>query len=247
MSGNTNTIQVIVISLIAAVVGAVLLVVSIAKTRKGKKKFIAGIICGGLLAFYGLSYAASGVFSGFITFVVSNEKLFPAEGSKPISGTFIFEGEELKLPVKVSDLTGRGYDTDYEYFDECIFLWRKGNGDRYNSPIFEAYIDRSHGYKSYDKVGFSDNVVAVNLRSDAEFKFEFNEIKYGMSKDDFLNRFGTPAHEINDPVFYDSLYYLGDNGVIYRFNFSSRAKTLFSVMVGTSEFMKWEMKGLYHT
>ena len=92
-----------------------------------------------------------------------------------------------------------------------------------------------------------DNVAAISFRSGDEFGFELNDIKFGMSKDDFLKKYGTPARKIVDSFHGDSLYYLGENDVICRFNFSPSDNTLMSVMVGTSEYMKYEMRGLYHT
>ena len=253
MTSQAKIILSIVISLIVAVAAIVLFFISIAKTCKGKKKFIIGIVLGGILGFFGLISAASGAVTYFLTTVtvpaVAKAMEFtPAEGSKPISGTFKFEGEEIKFPVKLSDLTNRGFETDYEYFDKIITIWRKAEGNnKFNSKVFYAYLNKSYSYKSYDKVGFSDDVAAISFRIDDEFGFEFNDIKFGMLKDDFVKEYGTPAHLIADSFYGDSLYYLGDNDVIYRFNFSPSDHTLMSVMVGTSEYMKSEMKGLYHT
>ena len=112
------------VSAIAFLVGTVLLIVSIVFTAKGKKPFVAGIICGALIGFCGMIFFVYGLFGQLIIGIntmVSNipavTEFTPAEGSRPISGTFKIDGDEVTLPCTVDDLTKLGYDTDYEYFD----------------------------------------------------------------------------------------------------------------------------------
>lgn len=54
-----------------------------------------------------------------------------------------------------------------------------------------------------------------------------------------------PAFEKDNPVQGDALYYLGDDGLMYRFIFSSTYQALWNVTVGTSEYMEIESKKIY--
>ncbi|WP_034448173.1 hypothetical protein [Butyrivibrio sp. AE2032] len=246
------------VSAIAFLVGTVLLIVSIVFTAKGKKTFVAGIICGALIVFCGMIFFVYGLFGQLIigiNTIVSNipavTEFTPAEGSRPISGTFKIDGDEVTLPCTVDDLTKLGYDTDYEYFDGCIMLWIFGSDNmHYDAPQFFVYLDRSYGYDSYAHTRGFDQVAAVKIRNDLGIGFELNDIAFGMTKEDFIAQYGTPAYEIDNSFYGDSLYYLGDNGVIYRLNFGSVDGSgnlvLVGVMVGTSEYMEREMTGLYH-
>ena len=245
-------------SAIAFLVGTVLLIVSIVFTAKGKKKFVAGIISGVLVCLAGALFFAYGLFGQFIIGIntmVSNlpvaTEFTPAEGSRLISGTFKIDGDEVTLPCTVTDLTRMGYDTDYIYFNGYIMLWTFGSDNsNYDAPQFYVYLDRSYDYDSNAHTRGYDQVAAVKLHDDMGIGFELNDIEFGMTKDDFIAQYGTPAHEIDNPVAGDSLYYLGDNDVIYRFNFgevNNGRIELVGIMVGTSEYMEWEMTGLYHT
>ena len=144
-----------------------------------------------------------------------------------------------------------GYDTDYVYFNGYIMLWTFGSDNsHYDAPQFYVYLDRSYDYNSNAHTRGYDQVVAVKLHDDMGLGFELNDIEFGMTKDDFIMQYGTPAHEIDNRVAGDCLYYLGDNNVIYRFNFGEVGDgniVLVGIMVGTSEYMEWEMTGLYHT
>ena len=246
------------VSAIAFLVGIVLLIVSIVFTAKGKKPFIAGIICGALISMCGVLFFFYGLFGQLINGIntmVSNmpvaTEFTPAEGSRPISGTFKIDGDEVTLPCTVTDLTKMGYDTDYIYFNGYIMLWTFGSDNsHYDAPQFFVYLDRSYDYDSNAHTRGYDQVVAVKLHDDMGIGFELNDIEFGMTKDDFIAQYGTPAHEIDNRVAGDSLYYLGDNDVIYRFNFGEVNDgniVLVGIMVGTSEYMEWEMTGLYHT
>lgn len=248
---------IILISVIAVIAGIALLIISIVFTAKGKKGFIAGIITGAVIGLAGVMFFTYGAFGALVSGVstaasdLASTEFTPAEGSRPISGTLKINGDEVKFPCMVTDLTKLGYNTDFEYFNYNITLWPMGSDNSHHeAPQFYAYIDRSYGYKSYDHVKGSDQVDAVMVRHDLGIDFELNDISFGMSKEAFIKEYGTPAYEIDHSFFGDSLYYLGDNDVIYRFNFGddgSSDKPLVGLMAGTSEYMKLEMKGLYHT
>lgn len=241
------------ISVIVFIAGIVLLIVSIVMTAKKKKKFVAGIISGIVLLTAGAVFVVYGVFGALtagldaaMSMMPLATEFTPDEGSRPISGTLKIDGHEVTIPCSVTDLEHMGYDSDYEYFSGNIDMWPKSNKNgKYEPPHFQVYIDNSYGYKAYDHVRGDDRVSAVKIQNDSGISFEFNDLKFGMSKYAFLMICGTPAHEIDNPTQGDFLYYLGENDTIYRFYFDHEY-VLAGIMYGTSDHMVKEMNAIYH-
>ena len=245
------------ISVFGFIIGNVLLIVSIVLTAKKKKKFAIGIAGGILLIIAGVvffAYAALNTLidcldgmAGNITVATS---FTPAEGSRPVSGTLKIDGHEVTMPCKVTDFEHMGYDSDNVYFSGFIYMWPRSNKNgSYEPPHFQARIDNSYGYTSNDHVRGCDQVSAIEIHDDYGIAFEFNELEFGMSKDDFLEIYGPPAYEIDHPTMGDFLYYVGENDTIYRFTFGDHHGDnyyLIGIMYGTSEYMEYEMNGLYH-
>ena len=246
------------ISVVVFIIGMALMIVSIVLTAKKKRKFAVGIICGVLLMIAGVVFTVFGLINALtatldaaMDLVPLPTSFTPAEGSRPVSGTLKIDGHEVTMPCTVSDLQNMGYVTDYEYFDHTIGMWPLDNKNgKIVPPHFDAYIDNSYGYKSYDHVKGDDHISAIRLQDDWDIEFEFNDLKYGMSKEAFLEIYGTPAYEIDNPQMGDFLYYVGENDTIYRFKFGNHyggdSDYLIGIMYGTSEYMEYEMNGLYH-
>ncbi len=243
---------IIVISLIVLAVGLVLMIISIKKTNRGKKKFIAGIITGIILGITGLFVLFSGAIS-ILTIglskgveVLDSYGFHPADDSPSISGQMLVFGEEIKLPCTIGELKSMGYDTDYIYFNGKVSMVR---ADGESSKIsLQVCTDYNIRYESNQKLTDEDKIVAYKFTSDYPVEFEFNDIEFGMTEEEFIKRFGEPAFKIEDSFFGDSLYYAGDNDLAYRFNFTSgQSHELDGIMAGTAEYMTWESQGLYHT
>lgn len=241
------------VSAIGFFAGIALLIVSIVMTVKKKKKFGLGIAGGIVLVIAGAVFVVVGVLGAFVTVadgLVSNlpmpTEFTPAEGSRPVSGTLKIDGHEVTMPCTISDIQHMGYTTDYEYFNNTVDMWPSDNKNgKYEPPHFLVFIDNSYGYESHDHVRGDDQVSAVKIQYDNGIGIEFNEVKFGMSREEFIKIYGTPAYEIDNPVQGDFLYYVGDNDTIYRFQFDSRS-TLWGIMYGTSDYMQKEMNWLYH-
>ena len=229
------------------------MIVSIVMTAKKKKKFVAGIISGIVLIIAGLVFVVFGLLNAMLAgvkavveIIPTHTSFTPAEGSSPISGTLKIDGNEVAMPCTVTELQNLGYDTDYEWFNQNIYMWPTDNKNgRFETPHFQAYIDNSYGYDSNDHVKGSDQISAIKIQRECDITFEFGDLQYGMSKDAFIEMYGAPAYEIDHPTQGDFLYYVGENDTIYRFAFDHNY-TLFGIMYGTSEYMEYEMNGLYH-
>lgn len=241
----------LLISAIILAAGIILLVVSIRKTAKGKKKNIAGIICGsllGVIACVGIVYGIVGMLILSMVPALDSMASEMAElttefttipGSRTIPGQFKINGDEIKLPCTIAELKSKGYETDYKYSDNTVMFWYDGDSEGGDErSYFYAYLadDSYYGYADAGKD--NDLIVAIELHDDDKTAFQLNGIHFGMSKDEFINKTGSPAAEKHDPALGDTLYYLGDNGLMYRFHFSYH--TLHNVTAGTSEYMEKE-------
>lgn len=242
---------VMLISAVLLVAGIVLLVISIRKTAKGKKKNIAGIICGSLLsviAFFGIIYGIVGMLilamvpavESMVSEVAGMSTEFTTvPGSRTIPGNIKINGDEIKLPCTIAELKSKGYETDYKYSDNMVMFWSDGDSEGGNErSYFYAYLADDSYYGYADTAEDNQLIAAIELHDDDKTAFQLNGIHFGMSKDDFINKTGSPALEKHDPALGDTLYYLGDNGLMYRFHFSYH--TLHKVTAGTPEYMEKE-------
>ena len=207
------------------------------------KKFITFILIGIMCI------SSAGLMSGCIISDLPEKKTFtPAEDSKKITGAFKLFGKEIKLPCTVADLKSLGFETDGEFSSEGIIkMWpadAKNGSDE--ATYFYACTDKKITYERGDKVKDDDLIAAIKFQRDLMVDLDFNDIVFGMSDERFVETFGKPAYEFNyGPEGYGR-YYEGDNGCIYRFIFGGD-KTLVSILIGTPEYIDWEINYLYHS
>ena len=112
-------------------------------------------------------------------------------------------------------------------------------------PYLYACTDINRKYERGETVKDEDLIAAVKFTEYHQVDLDFNDIVFGMSDEDFLAVFGTPAYECNYAHEGYGRYYEGDNGCIYRFIFGSDKK-LNNILIGTPEYIDWEINYLYH-
>ena len=247
----------VIVSALILIAAIVLFVVSIKRTAKGKKKSIAGIICGSLLslvACIGIVYGALGMlikamvpaFEGVASELADlSDDFTTVQGSKPIPGGLKINDNEITLPCTIAELKSKGFETDNKYLGKEIKFWYAGDSKDVNEmPYFYVCIDNDD-YARFDYVKDDDLIVAVKMQEDNKTAFELNGIYFRMSKAKLIDKFGIAAFEKDNPAQGDALYYLGDDGLMYRFIFSSTYQALWNVTVGTSEYMEIESKNIY--
>lgn len=252
---ESTLLTVILVCAIILIAGIVLLVVSIKRTAKGKKKSIAGIICGSLLGFIaciGIIYCVGGMliiaavpaFDAMASEAAALSTEFTTvPGSRMITGQIRINGDEITLPCTIADFKSKGYETDYKYVDKTVMFWSDEDSENGTGPSYlYAHLADDNVYGYADRTRDEDLIVAIELHDDDKTAFQLNGIIFGMSENDFINKIGTPALQMHDPAWGDTLYYVGDNGLMYRFNFSYQ--TLHKVTVGTSEYIERESKNI---
>lgn len=167
--------------------------------------------------------------------------------SAAIDGVPKIFGEAIFLPCTVAELKQKGFDTDYEVLSQKISMWPEDGREFYaDGPHFDCYLEYgSYDYKN-DKASDDSVVVAVKFQEYNMVDLDFHNISFDMTDGDIWDLFGTPAYQEDDVMNGHAVYFTGDHGLMYKFNYrfsnqrpeKDEDRDIWEIMIATEEYMK---------
>ena len=160
-------------------------------------------------------------FSSLLTAKATEAKVVPINAnSTVVDGVPKIFGEAIFLPCTVAELKQKGFDTDYSVLVHEIHMWPKDDRKSFfDGPYFDCYLE--YGSYDYNKNTASDDsiVVAITFQEHNQVELDFHNISFDMTDEDIWDLFGTPAYQEDDKWNGHSAYFMGNHGLMYKFNY----------------------------
>lgn len=156
-------------------------------------------------------------------------------------------GEAIFLPCTIAELKQKGFDTDYSVTVHEIHMWPKDDREFFaEGPYINCYLE----YDSYDygnNTASDDSiVVAITFQEYNQAELDFHSISFDMTDDDIWDLFGAPAYQEDDVRNGHAVYYMGNHGLMYKFNYrfsnqrpeKDEDRDIWEITIATEEYMK---------